>query len=385
MKTSPELAFSSHSGISPRAAVMSILAFWLFYFVIITARALLMGFPDQVPMLFRRAGVTLFGIALTYGLYRIAQAVAPHGFRRTLVVLGVVIWPVAAAFGAANTYAFYVFRPPGWAEEWLENEVKNSGKSLEEMFMHGVVDGTFQWYFFFATWVALYMALCYAADGRAAERRAAAYRAQAQSAQLRALRYQINPHFLFNTLNSLSSLVMADRKGDAEAMIMHISTFFRGSLAMDPMVDVTLAEEIDLQKLYLAIEQVRFPDRLKVEIDIPAETRGVRLPGLLLQPIVENAIKYDVAHAKRRVTVTIRAWRDAQSLFVQIEDDGAGNTGTVEHGVGVGLRNVEERLEARFGASAQLDFGPREQGGFIVTLRLPVTSELAQQTNRLPA
>ena len=361
-----------HCGISARTALLSILAFWLFYFVIVTVRAALMDFPDQVPMLARRAAVTLIGMLLTYGLYRIARAVAPHGLRRTLLVQGVVIWPVAALFGAANTYAFYVFRPPGWAEQFMRQESTKSGKTLEEMFMHGVVDGTFQWYFFFATWVALYMALCYAADGRAAERRAAAYRAQAQSAQLRALRYQINPHFLFNTLNSLSSLVMADRKDDAESMIMHISTFFRGSLAMDPMMDVTLAEEIELQKLYLAIEQVRFPDRLKVVIDVPAEARGVRLPGMLLQPIIENAIKYGVAHARNQVTVNLRAWRAADTLHIRIEDDGSGTQHKTEKGAGVGLRNVAERLEARFGAAAGLEYGAREGGGFFVHIRVPV-------------
>src|SRR5207247_5853928 len=110
----------------------------------------------------------------------------------------------------------------------------------------------------------------------------------AQSAQLQALRYQVNPHFLFNTLNSLSSLVMTGRSDRAETMLLALSTFFRSSLSLDPSADVTLAEEIDLQRLYLDIEKARFPDRLHVEIDVPQELEQPPLPAMLLQPIIEK-------------------------------------------------------------------------------------------------
>ena len=109
-----------------------------------------------------------------------------------------------------------------------------------------------------------------------AQRRAAEAESAAQAAQVRALRYQVNPHFLFNTLNSLSSLVMTGRTDRAETMLLALSTFFRSSLSLDPTADVTLAEEIDLQRLYLDIEKVRFPERLKVEIDVPRRARERR-------------------------------------------------------------------------------------------------------------
>ena len=112
-----------------------------------------------------------------------------------------------------------------------------------------------------------------------AQRRLADAESAAQAAQVRALRYQVNPHFLFNTLNSLSSLVMTGRTDRAEAMLLALSTFFRTSLSLDPTADVSLAEEIDLQRLYLDIEKVRFPDRLQVEIDVPARARAGAAAG----------------------------------------------------------------------------------------------------------
>ena len=140
-----------------------------------------------------------------------------------------------------------------------------------------------------------------------AQRRLADAESAAQAAQVRALRYQVNPHFLFNTLNSLSSLVMTGRTDRAETMLLALSTFFRSSLSLDPGADVTLAEEIDLQRLYLDIEKARFPDRLHVEIDVPQELEQARLPALILQPIVENAIKYGVSKSRKAVVVCIEA------------------------------------------------------------------------------
>src|SRR3546814_2892604 len=127
--------------------------------------------------------------------------------------------------------------------------------------------------------------MSYAKELRAADRRAAAFAREAQEAQLASLRYQINPHFLFNTLYSLSALILSQRIEKAERMIMTLSTFFRNTLSADPTADIALEEEIKLQRLYLDIEQVRFPDRLKVEVDVPEHLAGVRVPVLLLPPI----------------------------------------------------------------------------------------------------
>ena len=241
-------------------------------------------------------------------------------------------------------------------------------------------DAAVIWLFFFAAWSAFYLATVAQAQALRAQRRAAAAESAAQTAQVRALRYQVNPHFLFNTLNSLSSLVMTGRTERAEEMLLALSTFFRTSLSLNPTADVTLAEEIDLQRLYLDIETIRFPARLKVEIDVPADLENVRLPALILQPLVENAIKYGVSPTSDIVTLTIAAKAiDGEWMLLSVTNSavapqpkrrGTRDSDRIE-GTGVGLANVCQRLEARFGAKATCDYGPLDDGGFEVRLTMP--------------
>jgi two-component system LytT family sensor kinase len=243
---------------------------------------------------------------------------------------------------------------------------------------HAIGDNAINGYFFFVAWAALFLALRYAAVTQLAERRAARFAAAAQAAELRALRYQVNPHFLFNTLNSLSSLVMVDRREEAEKMILNLSTFFRTSLTADPAEDQPLDEEIRLQMLYLEIEKVRFPERLHVEFAVPAALRNACVPALILQPLVENAIKYGVSRSRRPVLIRVEAREDSEGLVLSVADDGAAadspDPGGPEpgSGTGLGLRNVRDRLAARFGAAGQCRWGPREGGGFIVVLHMPI-------------
>jgi LytS/YehU family sensor histidine kinase len=243
-----------------------------------------------------------------------------------------------------------------------------------ELALSSIAESGLSWYFLFAAWAAFYVAMSYAAQLRASDRRAAAFAREAQEAQLRALRYQINPHFLFNTLNSLSSLILSQRTDVAERMIMNLSTFFRTTLSADPTADVSLEEEIKLQRLYLDIEQIRFPERLQVEIDIPDALRSARVPILILQPIVENAIKYGVARSRRPVTVRITADEEAGKLHLKVKDDGDPVTPAAAEAssTGVGLNNVCERLVARYGVQAGCFHGPDPAGGFTVHVILPV-------------
>jgi len=246
-------------------------------------------------------------------------------------------------------------------------------KEKELSILGQIADQALNGYFFFAAWGALFLALSYASAVRVAERDAASYRAAARDAELRALRYQVNPHFLFNTLNSLSTLILKDHRDEAEKMVLNLSTFFRTSLTADPTEDVVLAEEIRLQRLYLDIEAVRFPERLIVEIHVPSELSNACVPCLILQPLVENAIKYGVSRAKRPVTVRITAREDSHGLVLSVEDDGeALGDDQKLHGTGVGLRNVSDRLRARFGEEAACRYGPLSNGGFGVTLFMPL-------------
>jgi LytS/YehU family sensor histidine kinase len=189
------------------------------------------------------------------------------------------------------------------------------------------------------------------------------------------LRYQVNPHFLFNTLNSLSALVMAQRSEQAEKMIQTISSFYRHSLAGDPTADVPLADEIALQRHYLEIEAVRFPERLRCEFDVPAALESACVPGMILQPLVENSIKYGVSASTRPVTIRIAAREAGGMLVLTVADDGPGQTAqqTAEQGgTGIGLANVRSRLAASFGAAARVESGPLPAGGYATVLTIPI-------------
>jgi two-component system LytT family sensor kinase len=359
--------------LSVGVAVRSIVGFWLFYFIINTVRMAIMDAANQLGMLERRAVVSIIGMLLTGLLCLLLRWLEGRPMREIVTVAFLASLPVSLAYAFANYAAFYLVHP---MESDLQ-ELQKMGPEKHVMW-RDILDSGLNWYFFIVAWAALYIALSYAHKVRLAERTAAAYRAEAQTAQLRALRYQVNPHFLFNTLNSLSTLVMRQRGDEAERMIINLSNFFRTSLTTDPTEDVPLADEIRMQRLYLDIEQVRFPERLQVVLDVPLELENAAVPGMILQPVIENAIKYGVARSTRPVTVTIRARAGRDRLLLSVEDDGVADAGTngqsaeKTQGHGVGLRNVCDRLAARFGADATCEYGPRRNGGFGVHLAMPL-------------
>jgi two-component system LytT family sensor kinase len=353
------------------ATVKTILAFWAFYFVINTIRMAAVDAQDQLGMVVRRTAVSLIGIVLTTLLWQVLRRFEAMSMRALVTAAFVASLPISFAYSAVNFTAFYVVHPhDSDLREMHEEHLK--GKPAE---LYQIIDSALNWYFFILAWAIMYIALAYAGKVRLAERAAAQYQAEAQTAQLRALRYQINPHFLFNTLNSLSSLVLRQRGDEAERMIINLANFFRTSLTADPTEDVPLSDEIRMQRLYLDIEQIRFPQRLQVVFDVPQDLENAAVPGMLLQPLVENAIKYGVARSTRPVTVTIRARSAEGSLHLTVEDDGRGEQDGAllpsEKGHGVGLRNVCDRLAARFGEAAACHYGARPEGGFCVLLSMP--------------
>jgi two-component sensor histidine kinase len=352
-----------------RVALLSILGFWAFYFLLNTFKMSLGDETDQLYFAQRRAIVSVAGMGLTAILWMILRAVEHGSTRRLVATVFLAAIPITYAYASINYAAFYVVAPP----ESVLQDIATAHAKYRSPF-HMILGTAVGWYFFIVAWGVLYIALAYAAKVQHAERRAAEFRALAQTAQLRALRYQVNPHFLFNTLNVLSSLVLRQQNDEAEAMIMNLSTFFRTSLAADPEEDVSLADEIQLQQLYLEIERVRFPERLAVTIDVAPGLERAKVPGLILQPLVENAIKYGVSRSTRPVTVLIRAHANDGRLHLVVEDDGEGGEGATP-GHGVGLRNVCNRLEARFGDHAGCLRGPRAGGGFRVELILPLAHD----------
>lgn len=204
------------------------------------------------------------------------------------------------------------------------------------------------------------------------ERLLAEARDAAHQAQLAALRFQLNPHFLFNTLNAISSLIVTRQNEQAEAMMGKLSDFLRATLTADPHRFVTLEDELDALRAYLDIERVRFGQRMAVEVDCPAALRQALVPSLVLQPLVENAIKYAVAPSRATVTIRVVAEVSADDLTLRVEDEGAVVRMAPGGGAGVGLVNVRSRLAALYGDRGKLEAGPIAQG-FRSRVTLPLT------------
>jgi two-component sensor histidine kinase len=204
-------------------------------------------------------------------------------------------------------------------------------------------------------WSALYLGIYYY---EAAQReREATLRAMAlaQETQVKMLRYQLNPHFLFNTLNAISTLILDRDNNTANQAVTRLSAFLRHTLDQDPMKRVTLKQELEALDLYLGIEKLRFGPRLRLDIVIDADAESALVPSLLLQPLVENALKYAIAPAEAGGTLHIGARLIGQRLLLHVADDGPGCPKGVSlgEGRGVGLRNTRDRLNVLYGDRAR--------------------------------
>ena len=379
----------------------SMVGVWLCYFLLITLRGAIVGLEFQDELLWRRALVCLIGVGVTALLWLCLRVVEQRSLGIKIAVALIASMPGAIMIAQANRWVFDSI------EEKVEQQMgKDRGIALrrddagnllidlprtqmnedvEDVLPQSVLiapapTALDQWkmtfdlaigrYFLLLAWAALFLALLAGAQARAAERRGERFRSAAKAAELRSLRYQVNPHFLFNTFNSLSALVMTGKAERAEQMIQTISRFYRHSLADDSTGDVTLEDEIDLQEHYLEIESVRFPERLRVRVDFPSELAGYKVPGMILQPLVENSVKYGVSVSSKPVTISITAREEYGRLVLTVSDDGPGSAGD-KHGFGIGLANVRDRIEARFGNAATIVSGATLTG-YETELRLPM-------------
>ena len=385
-------------------ALRSIGGFWLFYLATVLVRAFI-G-PEAASAMAFRVINAVVGVALTALIYvAVALLARTGGVRRMATVAAIAALPCALLLSVVSLRLATLHMPTDEQSSITTQEgvaivqngsnvriVQGNGDELEvnlppieqmmaEKMPRLIADGTVTWYFLFAAWSAIFIAMTQQQLARLTERRLAEAETAAHAAQVRALRYQVNPHFLFNTLNSLSALVMSGRADRAEDMLMALSTFFRTSLSLDPSADVTLAQEIDLQRLYLDIEKIRFPERLRVDIDVPGDLAGAQVPALILQPLVENAIKYGVSATRDPVLLTISARRlDGGRMQLDVTNRLAEAGPTIpaaipaHEGTGLGLANVCQRLEAHYGERADCRFGPIP-GGYQVSIALPIDQQ----------
>ena len=320
---------------------------------------LISGFANQMGWIFLvhslLLGATGFSLTLLMAsLFRRLIAMRPL----TTVILSLIAVVFAAtAFSVIETWSYATFlkpdaRPFGFA--YLGAILLN--------------------FALLAAWSALYYGINYYLLLEEEIDQRGRLESQASSAQLAMLRYQLNPHFLFNTLNSISTLVLLKQTERANAMLARLSSFLRYTLANEPTAQVTLAQEVETLKLYLEIEKMRFEDRLRPHFRIDPATIGARLPSLMLQPLIENAIKYAVTPSETGADIWISATREGESVRIEVADNGAGGQDALvaTQSTGVGLANTKDRLAQAYGDQSRFDTRTNEQGGFSVVVVIPL-------------
>ncbi|MDB5706851.1 MAG: histidine kinase [Sphingomonas bacterium] len=229
-----------------------------------------------------------------------------------------------------------------------------------------------------AGWSALYFGINFYLIVEDQIDQLAALENTASSAQLAMLRYQLNPHFLFNTLNSISTLVLLKQTERANAMLSRLSSFLRYTLANEPTAHVTIAQEVETLKLYLEIEKMRFEERLRPSFEVDPRVAKARLPSLLLQPLVENAIKYAVTPKEEGAEIAVTARLAGDRVQITVSDTGPGLNEMKARpslSTGVGLANIRERLAQAYGPDHRFETRSIPGGGFGVEIEIPFQLE----------
>ena len=315
-----------------------------------------------------KTSLTVFGFASSLALRAAYRELA----RRGVPVPAMVAAAIPLAYGAAglwmapHNFAVAAYSAPTHAA---------AGLAAFPDFANTI-------YFFFVLlcWSALYFGIPSYRDLARERERLLRAEARAHEARLWALRLQLQPHFLFNALNAVSTLVADGRPAEANRMLARLSDFLRATLERKDASEVRLVDEVAFTRQYLEIEEVRFGDRLRVEVDVDPAARGALVPPMILQPLVENAVRHAVVPRTRGGAIGIVAVRENGYLRLDVHDDGPGpGPAPGEEGVGrestgrpgLGLANTRQRLAELYGKNAELTLGASARGGLAVSLRLP--------------
>ena len=330
---------------------------WLGYYLAAYLGALAYEKPTSYYTVLAAAAVA--GFVLTVGLRYVYRAL----WHRPAVTIGIAV--LAASYVLAlvwtlvrNLVYWGIYRPDYQPDSPIA-------------YFSGVTGGLYV----FLCWSGLYFGIKYWQMLRQERERSLRAQALAHEAQLKMLRYQLNPHFLFNTLNAISTLILDNDTKTANRAIGRLSEFLRYTLHNDPMQKVTLAQELKALNLYLDIEKVRFQDRLEVVVDVDRHALVGKVPSLVTQPIIENAIKYAIAPRTEGGRIAVTGHVVAGRLIVEIADNGPGlgveMRGQQARGVGVGLANTRERLRQLYDGNFSLELGRAEAGGLKVMIAIP--------------
>lgn len=287
-------------------------------------------------------------------------------WRMVLTVL-VLALTVAAVWTAVRNFNYWeIYRHGARPDDWLK-----------------YVRDTPVAFYVMLSWSGLYFGIKYYQTLQQEKQKSLTATNKAHEAQLKMLRYQLNPHFLFNTLNAISTLVLINEADTANKMVTRLSDFLRYSLYKDPINKVPLEQEVYAARLYLEIEKVRFSERLSVVFDLEPGTEQALVPSLILQPLIENAIKYAVASQIDGGEIAITARKFGHDLLLEVADNGPGMT--ITNGLpkssdsGVGLVNTKERLSALYDNNFALVLTHNQPQGLKVNIRIPLQLEKTEQ------
>ena len=327
---------------------------WSGYFILRS----LSGFANDMGAMFivHTALLTATGYSLTLLMASLFRRLIVMKPVVTLLLSLIAVVLSSAAFSVIETWSFSTFLRP-------------DAKLVGVEYLGAILLN----FALLAAWAALYYGINYFLLLEDQIKQRERLESQASSAQLAMLRYQLNPHFLFNTLNSISTLVLLKQTERANAMLARLSSFLRYTLANEPTAKVTLAQEVETLKLYLEIEKMRFEDRLRPRFRVEGDTIGARLPSLLLQPLIENAIKYAVTPSENGADIWITARREGQAVRIEVADNGDADDAAISANpsTGVGLANIRDRLGQAYGAAHGFTTRKNEHGGFSVIIEIP--------------
>ncbi|HEV7309621.1 sensor histidine kinase [Ensifer sp.] len=347
------------------SVIKLVTGFWAVEFVITGLLWVMLGVNpvDYAPV---KLAVSLVCVLITLVISHIVAMMRAKNIAAQVFVSAVLSVLASAAATTVDYQLFAYAKPAVGVEYTLENVCYT--------LFYGVS--------LFFGWSCFFIAYMYNLKVRAQERRLAISREEALAAKMQALYYQINPHFLFNTLNAIVGLIEEGASSQASRVVISLSSFLRKTLEMDPLRDLALSEELALQSEYLAIEKERFSDRISVTLDVPEELRAALVPSLILQPLIENAVKHGLGRSTGDLKITISASQDEKRLQLSVDNvSEAGETFSAgsRPGLGVGLANVEERVKARFPEGGSLIAGPVSEAHFRATLTMPLQTPAADR------
>lgn len=301
---------------------------------------------------------SVFGFVISFALRPIYQFFWGVSVKKLFFVVAFSCLIFSAIWSVLYNLLYVELSPSSWKP-----------KNLLDYFLSGS-----KIYYIFFCWSCLYFGTKFYREIQNASKRVLKANALAHQAQLKMLRYQLNPHFLFNTLNAISTLILKKENETANEMVARLSNFLRYSLDNDPLQKVTLDQEITTLKLYLCIEKVRFEERLQLDFQVDEVAGNALIPSLFLQPLIENSIKYAVAKSETTGTISLHAKVFANELLIELKDDGPGVelvNGELPCGRGVGITNTKQRLQELYDGQHSFVISNVKPTGLQISIRLP--------------